>query len=1167
MWFTRYNTGVRHLSLQKLLIQSLWLIIFFCVGLLQPPTAAAQCASGQIDLLEYMGPQNGASFDLRYCDANQSASGSEPIQVVRDTVITTQGPKQGFFLNKGSNYEAYFYDDSSIYFYEDTSWGESCPNGSEAFYRVFTPGGSPGGKMPRCVTVGQQFSSDQYIIAYKEAGYTHGDPGLVCNDQYQSTTIQTLVNLASTTPYAPTVPGTASDDTIVLQNLSGAGAGEYKYYTRGYGLTGFVASDSSGEVFFHSSFFKDGLSDSEPDLICSDNADAGFNLSQYPDYNVLQELFYIHPINGIHPESLQGRRVSATRADLAAQGYETYCAANSTSISLDYNTEDIINDFINQNPNGVELRLESRYSVDATGAQVSLFRDTNEKRYFGASIEEFFSFKDVYKEEETQREVSTAPINSLLSQDQRCATAISILKDAQLMCERLTDPSVCALLTREIPTTSFNVGRLLEEVLIYFPEYRDGGIRRGCNAFFDPAYAACLTGEYSSSQCYELLQPYTVKDENGEYIGNYAAKLPLGQVSMGEYEEMKQALANTPLNLERSYRLAFLVASIENKSIAEAFNFFSLLPEANPKHEVLVVAFKIPDILTNKGGGEASGHTFFTDAASLTRNILVPRAFNRSEDPLNPGFDKESRNRRTEVGQAAANANQQSEGSEVYCVNGTGDTDDELAALSGSPACKDVLGKAIVDLINGQSPSCENMQSEPVREILESAQIIPPAADDPTRMFNPDYGLGTDVLNYLFRGSTNETIHRASNEDNPFQSILNIVKPSWNNPKTSAEVNFYLVYPVGYELDSVTNVLKHTFLTKNQVALVENNDTVSRFQTQGFGTSFAGGSASHTFPQQDLSKCEETTVLVTEEVLPNGDVIPIDPPYEEIRRDCTEEFTITANEEGNGGLSILGAHLGYWMRTVQKSLNTYYGLAWAYIDSCKTTEEFLTGSCAGGPGNPAGSDNLSQATYCLNWNGLSSSEAESIKNATRSYLTSLSYFSGQHPDRYDAVAESQYLDWNGTIIPPEMVNFYENYYGGGRALLWTQSPQCNNQVCFEYIMNTCGDRGINPALCVGMSITESGGLNQIRFPGTYDFGCLAAQPNNVSSGLDCLMNDFFFSTTPRNGLLVQDMSYSQMWLEFAKTEGFASSSYTRMQDFLEEVQNFGSIGYSIGACQ
>jgi hypothetical protein len=639
------------------------------------------------------------------------------------------------------------------------------------------------------------------------------------------------------------------------------------------------------------------------------NLGTGYDKSQYPTYDVDQNRYYLHPIKGVHPlSSPGGRSVAVARQDMASQGYEAYCAAESTKIGLDYNTEELIRRFVQINPTGVSLPTVSSYAVSSENGQVSLFRDTNDRRFLTSSIEEYFSFKDVYNEDELNREVSTAPINSLLSQDQKCVQAVRLLTATELMCERLVDPGQCALLTREIPGTNYTVGSIYGDLREAIPGYREGRIAEECDLLYrnnDP-----------------------------------------------RFDRIKQGIQNTPLNLERSYRLAFLVASIENRSPLERFNFFSLLSSPNPRNEVLIVAFKIPDIITNKGGiigTEGGGHWGFTDAATHTRDVLVPRFFATSI------FEPESQRRRTEIRDEAMAASLQAADDRIYCLQGDGDTDEQLAGLNGSPACKDVLGKAVVDLINGRPPSCDELESEPAREILEAASILPPAADDPSRVFNPGYGLGEDVLNYIFLNPTNENQQRANNRSLPFVSNI-LVNQSWELgfPSEEANVDFFLVYPVGYELESITNVMKHTFLAQGQVENLEEQDTKTRFDTSGFNINLSGGSVSHTFNETDLSQCDERIVEINFRTLPDGTTIPLIPPEYETQYDCERTFSIDIDERGSGDVKILGAQLGYWLRNVQKTLNTFAGEAHAFISSCRTMEDFLVGRCTRGSSNPGG---------------------------------------------------------------------------------------------------------------------------------------------------------------------------------------------------------------------
>ena len=171
---------------------------------------------------------------------------------------------------------------------------------------------------------------------------------------------------------------------------------------------------------------------------------------------------------------------------------------------------------------------------------------------------------------------------------------------------------------------------------------------------------------------------------------------------------------------------------------------------------------------------------------------------------------------------------------------------------------------------------------------------------------------------------------------------------------------------------------------------------------------------------------------------------------------------------------------------------------------------------------------------------------------------SLPYSSDQNPVFLDAVKQKNFSGPNGPI-PADKVNYYENYNGGGRSLLWTISDQCNNQTCFDYIIAGCMEKGFNPALCISMNLSESGGSNQIRFAppkAASDFGCLLAERNNVASGLQCLTDKFFNQ--------YKGLDYNQLFLKFAGDNGLTSSSYSRIKEFYTLLSS--GVGITNGAC-
>lgn len=1146
-------------KISKLLIsQLLFVFLFLSASIFSPEVTFAQCAGGQIDLLDYMGPENAENFDLRYCSPN--GSGSEPIQVKRDTITTTQGQKSGFFLNKGGNYEAYFYDSSSIYFYEDISWDEKCPGGNEAFYRVFTPNGGPGGKIPRCMDIGGQFSSPQYIIAYDEEGYSHGDTGNICNDGYQATTIQATIELASNTPYAPDIPGSPPEDTIVMQNISGAGAGEYKYYTKGYGLTAFVALDGTGSKFFHSTFFKDGLSTSEPNLSCTGGSGAlsGYDSSLYPEYEVDETKSYISPIRRVVDSPTDGsviNSVSGLRSELINQGYQAYCASENVDIAPKYDSAGLIDRYFELYPDGIKnLKVSAVETLDTANAQYPLWRDVSNKQFLMSSLEEYFGFKDVYQDTPSESILNSSPINSLLSEPQLCVQGWLNIVAQKTACQRLARPEECELLTRPIPDTNLNVGSLESKLHAYEPAYQSGVAKKGCTAL--------------------------VNEQNPDH------------------KELYQGLINMPTYFDRAYRYGFIVSVIhtenpsktKNETQMKIFNFFTQSTVVqHPRDEVLVVAFKLPDIGTNKGGGDEAGSMFWSDPLDLTRKLLTTKQEQIYHEEISrvigktptghQVFEGTSRGEfRKDLLLKAETKKVQNESSRIYCTDAIEEADGKLptAHVKSSPACKNYLTKAITDIINGSVESCGD--TEAVNIIKDIAGLDNPG-EPYGREFNGDNG-GL-VLQNLFKEDITHRIqpfndpqhaeNKKKNADDPFfkddnlsfKSFFNLDKPKWDDRAGShVTADFYLVYPMGFELTAVEDAIKGAFFTRAQLAELEKQKTVDSFNFDGphLGLSDSADSFSYEdFPKTLAGKCGKNDII---------DPITGFKLEGFTNKPCINKVSINI-EQDPAGVSILGAKLGFWMKQVQKQLHTRSSSAWSYFNSCTTTEEFMLGRCRGGTSITSSdtrptSETSGDETYCVDWIGLTPEKANTYKENMRKHLISFEHIDGNQKEKFNTELLSQtHVDWRDNIIPASRVNFYEIWYGGGRALLWTKHPDCKGQVCFDYIMDTCASRGVNPAICVGMTITETGGLNHLRFPDSYDFGCLASKAADIDSGLNCLMDKFFFSETPRDGILVRDMNYSEMWLQFAG-KGFGSSSYTTMQKFLEQA---GDVGYSNKACE
>lgn len=607
--------------------------------------------------------------------------------------------------------------------------------------------------------------------------------------------------------------------------------------------------------------------------------------------------YYLHPIRGVSPGGIVAERsVDIIRDDLANQGYQAYCAANPAVVKLEITTTDTLNRFI-ELTGGMVAHTTSTYEQDTQQTRTGIYRDIGGKRFFNSSLEEYFGYIDSVNKTPSRAEIQTAPVNSLLSAEQRCIQSVRALRAAELMCERLTQWDKCALFSRPVPGTNWNVKDLLEKINGVM-DYRAGKIEEGCRQLFANA-------ENTSS-----------------------------------HNELQRAILNTPYYIDRSYRLAFMVTSLEYKREAgsELFNFFSPKHIDDPRHEVLITTFKIPDILTNKGGGETSGHTYWDDPAIITRNVLVPQTKN---DEYKLGAE----NLRRETQAAAKAASIQTTDSTIYCTNGT----------ASSPACQDELGKAVVDIINGKSPSCDTNRDEAVTEILDSAQVPRDILrlNQTGLIFDPGYGFGELTLLELLKNYTDSSNSQLA-KTQPVASLFKLLG-GWTNNET-AEVSFYLVYPSGYELQEVTNVFQSTFFTNEQARnLVKQEQPADRFELKDANRGINGGSFYREFEDTaDTTNCKPAVNPITGEQLyvtdPNG-VIILDGDGQRIpRMTCPKkELSLDIIQSGAGAPGLIGARLGYWLRKTQLALTPVFTKSYAYLESCRTTEQFLLGQCQGGP--------------------------------------------------------------------------------------------------------------------------------------------------------------------------------------------------------------------------
>lgn len=798
---------------------------------------------------------------------------------------------------------------------------------------------------------------------------------------------------------------------------------------------------------------------------CSGKSGAGgYDLSKYKSYGIDPNLFFLTPLRYTDKDhenigSDPKKQLDYLRRELVNSGYEAYCASENIKIKAEFSPEDLVNKFLRQYPTGVNFQTDSVLSISTKNAQYPLWRDTSDKQFLTSSLEEYFGFKDVHVKDPSSAEITSAPINSLMSQKQMCVQGWRNLVAQQLACERLEDPSKCSLLGRPIPDTRFTVNTLLDEIAEFEPAYRDGGELKGCDRIFSTEF-----------------------EKNRDVI------------------LMKEGLINTPTYIDTAYRYGFIVAAVEttppNKNgnfATRIFNFFTGKTEDNsPKHEVLISAFKLPDIGTNKGGGDDSGHQFFNDPLDLTRKVVSTAKQNDVHENV-----LRSEKRRDNL-TAATNVTVQNKDNRIFCYDGTFGT----ANGTGTTTCEIPLSKALTDIINGYAKGCG--ETENVTSITNSAGLGD-ITDDNGKVFNDDNG--RNVLKNLFLGddthmTTGDYDPQIAETDEPadkLESIFTVNDKTWSGKNLETNVNYYIVYPMGYEIEQVEKAIQGTFFTKQQIADMDNDPKSNKgLEFKGISMSLQGGSGGWNFEDKEQTDTGEDKKEC------------IDPETGELIF-CTKDITVDIEQDGQPSAGIFGGKLGFIMKKVQTALNTKTSDAFAYFNSCKTTEELLLGKCRGGKNTGSGEildpDEIVAVAMCqegsLRMTTGEKAEHVEIQNPVGACVGKKTTIFDENihdiPDwknPNDPVIDCADLySYAACVYPKTLVQNSVNSEG--------QFTSNSPQTACEYVVNFAKNAGISPRFALAMWGEESGFSNYR----VADLGVISQPAQDLGAQMD------FFSRT------------------------------------------------------
>lgn len=613
--------------------------------------------------------------------------------------------------------------------------------------------------------------------------------------------------------------------------------------------------------------------------------------------------YYIYPINSLQDALTQSLSAQAAGAsiseELIKQGYEVSCTAPEGLFRASMENYKDYEQYVGPLTQLGNQTVSFSENVDYSDVSYPLFRASQPANSVNDSIEAHFGYLETDPNlNEIGSETQSASIYRLLTVEQQCNYQKKILTTIDAMCNKLQDPSSCAL------------------------------------------YQPIPNSTYTTQTLHQALQS---NDVSCDVLSRKNAT--------PEEQKIYQALQNTPLYLDKAYRMGFVVFTAQQRgSIDLNNNGWDFLfnrgqnPDGQPEHEVRVVAFRLPDIGTNK---DAESDIYYEDPLKITQNLLTPPGAQQQKEQEY----KEKRDEFTADAQIAS----------TYSFP----TTEALINCSG-PACEDPLSRALVNLINSGTDNfdetCqlnEQDRQRLINEFEESSEIETKGTINTEGVSNtpdsPENGLGTFFKN-SFQFLTN--IFQRPEESKVDPQAFKISGDTIINPDryangafiSAAKFNTFLIYPVGYEYDQVVDALAGSIKTVQELEEFNDPEQVEPY-----------------FMLSDISQGFESEVKKTEYGVPQGlgDCAQPQPVLDPVTGalipavpgSCAKTIeykTIGYLNDNDGDDStdsidfeprIKGGLLGQVMRDIQLSLRRVGSQAWYYIESCQNTEEFLLGKC------------------------------------------------------------------------------------------------------------------------------------------------------------------------------------------------------------------------------
>lgn len=971
------------------------------VGLLSPPVHAqagppiVSCPA--VNMVEYVAPNCNGSCP--HVQASSIGDGFEWHTV--DNYVENIPGTNLFKQHSNEIHFLYRNDGANIRMLQDSIWNPFVcdDNQADAMNRTFDVNGTWGGKfVDTSMSCGAITKSDQLIRGYEY------NPAIENEGQYAMDLRQCRVGNFTDTPYhnehqmfyalpeGGVCNGASMEGVIGVTTISGPGSGEVFFYCKGLGLCAWYQSIDWSDPN------NDPTSWDENTDYC--DLTAGKRRGDY----------YLYPLAGLSdPEMSTTEKVKTIQNDLVQQGYELSCTTPALEIKPEIGGA--VNDFFDQG-GATTLPIDVDQVFDFSGSNYPLFRSKASADLM-SSLESYYGVLNLDEDDPRLKDISSAALYRMMNPVDLCKQQVKMLEVVESMCNKLKEPDTCAL-AKQIPGTEYSMGPVAAEFGIssLLQDWRSLGI-------------TC-----------ENLRLTDLRELPPDEVAHRA--------------KVRDGLMRTPLFLDKAYRLAFLVVTTELQNPIEVdnrpnlFNFLRRSDRSHqPKHEVKVVAFKVPDIGTNK---YLEGELSYRDPLQVTRDAMYNK---KDVDQLTQMAQAE---RDAWMGKLANPPSYEPGMAPVECG------DAECMSLA------DPLPIALAQMVNANGQVCsataEELKAEPVNQIKDKSNL---GDNQGSGIFKPDFKL----LENLFSKSP----QKEEPDIAQFEFLSNVrIQEGVTGPIDKTTTRSYLIYPVGFELKSVEDALAAVIYTDEEILAFKNNPDNLKYYKMLDTNISVEGRGDQGFTDRDC--------ISSGPQAPDDENAPADPCRGQVTAEVTADTTEAAPR-------VWGGWLGIITRRIQENLQRFGTPAFNYLRSCQTTEDFLLGRCSGGtqPGLGDLPDSGDKSSQCLEvW--VSPEQKTQYATVLRTNLpgqqSSTPRFAG-------------WLRYFGVKTHPE----YQHIYGtcGGQ--------RCYEYV-LNRILN---ESDINPYLAIAIAFNETGGLYSAKpdQSGPH-FGCAPWRDESIEDKLSCMIN-------------------------------------------------------------